>query len=105
VALALILLERSEHQEALDLLVKIPDTGEAHRLRALARLGLAGKPDASHSGGDSSGSALQERLDFLLDHAKSDDAARQELIDLLETMDPLDTRRQQYRRALASRLF
>jgi thioredoxin-like negative regulator of GroEL len=36
---------------------------------------------------------------------KTDDEARQELVDLLETMDPSDPRRAQYRRALASRLF
>jgi thioredoxin-like negative regulator of GroEL len=41
----------------------------------------------------------------LLDRVKTDDGARQELVDLLETMDASDPRREQYRRALASRLF
>jgi thioredoxin-like negative regulator of GroEL len=36
---------------------------------------------------------------------RTDEAARQEYLDLLETMDPEDPRRASYRRALASQLF
>jgi thioredoxin-like negative regulator of GroEL len=48
---------------------------------------------------------LEEHMAALLDRVKTDDEARQELVDLLETMEPSDPRREQYRRALASRLF
>jgi putative thioredoxin len=103
VALAEILVGRGEAEDALSLLAKIPDTGEARRVGALARLAVAGAPVTA--GGSDQGAELNERLDALLDRVKTDEAARQELVDLLETMDPSDPRRTQYRRALSSRLF
>jgi thioredoxin-like negative regulator of GroEL len=48
---------------------------------------------------------LEELVGSLLDRARTDEEARQELVDLLETMDPSDPKREQYRRALAARLF
>ena len=91
-------------QSALSLLSKIPDTGEARRVAALARLAIAGVAvPREDAGGD--GAELEERIGALLDRVKTDDEARQELVDILETMDPSDPRRAQYRRALTSRLF
>jgi putative thioredoxin len=102
VGLAEILVRRGEPADALSLLSKIPDAGEARRVAALARLAIAGVP---REGAGSNGAALEERIDALLNRVKTDDEARQELVDILETMDPSDPRRAQYRRALTSRLF
>lgn len=44
-------------------------------------------------------------LDALLERVHDDEAARQEFVDLLETLGPDDPRTASYRRALASRLF
>jgi len=103
VGLAEILVGRGEPEEALGLLAKIPDAGEARRVAALARLAIAGTPVPVN--GPTDDGKLEERVGALLDRAKDDDEARQELVDLLETMEPSDPRRAQYRRALASRLF
>ncbi len=105
VALAEILVGRGEPAEALSLLARIPDAGEARRVAALARLAVAGSPATLHANGAGDELALERHLDALLERVKTDDEARQELVDLLETMDPSDPRRQRYRRALASRLF
>jgi putative thioredoxin len=105
VGLAEILVARGEAEEALGLLAKIPDVGEARRVAALARLAVAGTPVAPNANGAGGGAELETHLDALLERVKSDDEARQEFVDLLETMDPSDPRRDQYRRALASRLF
>jgi putative thioredoxin len=105
VGLAEIFVGRGEPEEALNLLAKIPDTVETRRVAALARLAVAGAETAQVGSNGAGAAALEPRLDALLDRAKSDDEARQELLDLLETMDPSDPRRERYRRALASRLF
>ncbi len=44
-------------------------------------------------------------LDRLLERVRDDDAARQEFVDLLETLGPEDPRTARYRKALAARLF
>jgi putative thioredoxin len=44
-------------------------------------------------------------LDGLLGRVRDDEDARQEFLDLLETLGPDDPRTSEYRRALASRLF
>ncbi len=93
VALAEILVGRGEPAEALSLLAKIPDTGEARRVAALARLAVAGSPATLHANGAGDELALERHLDALLERVKTDDEARQELVDLLETMDPSDPRR------------
>ena len=77
----------------------------ARRVAALARLAIAGTPVPPEGTGGDGEAELEEHLDALLERVKTDDDARQELVDLLETMDPSDPRREQYRRALASRLF
>jgi putative thioredoxin len=44
-------------------------------------------------------------LDSLLTKVKDDEAARQEFLDVLETLGPDDPRTGRYRRALATHLF
>ena len=105
VGLAEMLVARGEPEEALSLLAKIPDVGEARRVAALARLAVAGTFVPPAGASEDQGAELEGHMDDLLDRVKNDDEARQELVDLLETMDPSDPRRAKYRRALASRLF
>lgn len=101
VALAGMLVERDETDEALALLARIPETAETRRVAALARLASSGD-DTVAAMRDGS---VEARLGELLERAKDDAAARQEYLDLLEAMAPDDPRREQHRRALASRLF
>jgi putative thioredoxin len=95
-ALARELLHQSRADEALQVLAPFPEVGEVGHLAAKARL--------VESGVDL-GEGTDARLDDLLDRAKDDEAARQELIDLLDALGPDDPRTARYRRALASRLF
>lgn len=92
IALASLLVKRGENEEALELLKRVPETPEVRHVAALARVG-------------SPPTDVDARLDQLLERVKTDDAARQEFLDLLETLDPEDPRRGSYRRALATRLF
>jgi putative thioredoxin len=48
---------------------------------------------------------VAERIRSLLDKVPGDDDARQEIVDLIETMDLDDVRRAEYRRALTAKLF
>ena len=48
---------------------------------------------------------VETLLDGLLDRVKNDEEARQEFVDLLETLGADDPRTTQYRKALAARLF
>ena len=48
---------------------------------------------------------MQAKLDELLDRVRDDDEARQEFVDLLAAMGADDPRTNEYRRALAARLF
>ena len=96
VALAERLVERGQPADALELLARVPETGEARRVAALARLG-AGAADGHDD--------PSTRLDDLLDRVKDDEAARREFVDLLEVLGPDDPRTPQYRKALTSRLF
>ncbi len=101
VALAELLVDKGDADEALALLARIPETSETRRVAALARL-TASDGDAARA---MRTGTVEERLAELLDHVKQDPAARQEYVDLLETMPPDDERRERHRRALASRLF
>jgi putative thioredoxin len=96
VALAEHLVGQRRNDEALALLERIPETAEARRVAALARLG---------SDARLADDGVETKLDALLDRVKDDDSARQEFVDLLEVMGPDDPRTSQYRRALAARLF
>jgi putative thioredoxin len=95
VALAELLVGKGETEEALGLLSRIPETAEARRVAALARVG----------GEMVSTDGVEAKLDALLERVKDDDAARQEFVDLLEILGPDDPRTAQYRRALTARLF
>ena len=95
VALAELLVEKGETDEALSLLARIPENAETRRVAALARLG-----DDAPTTDD-----FDEKLTTLLDRVKDDDTARQEYVDLLELMGADDPRTAGYRRALTARLY
>ena len=92
-ALAQLLAERGDGEEALGLLARVPETAEVRRVAALARVGAEAPGDAA------------DELDGLLDRVKDDDGARQRFVDLLEMLGPDDPRTAQYRKALTARLF
>ena len=93
VALAELLAERGDGEDALVLLTRVPESAETRRVAALARVG------------DAAGDDVTGRLDGLLERVKDDEEARREYVDLLEMLGSDDPRTPQYRRALASRLY
>ena len=97
--LAELLVNRGETTEALALLERIPETADTRRIAARARL-----PRADSEEGWSP-DEVAARIRLLLDKVPGDDDARQEIVDLIETMDLDDPRRAEYRRARASKLF
>jgi putative thioredoxin len=99
-ALARILIDRGAAAEALGLLQRLPETDAGRALAAEARLLEAGVDVSGTARGE-----LAAKLDELLDRVRDDEAARQEFVDLLETMGAEDPRTNEYRRALAARLF
>ena len=99
-ALARLLIDRGDAAEALTILGRIPETEATRLLAADARLMEAGV-DVSDTGRDE----IAGKLDSLLDTVRDDDGARQEFVDLLEALGPSDPRTNEYRRALAARLF
>ena len=98
VALAELLAERGDGEEALELLARVPESAETRRVAALARVG-AGAEAAAGSGD------IEQELEELLDRVKADDEARQRYVDLLEVLGPDDPRTARYRKALTARLF
>ena len=98
-SLARILIGRGESAEALALLAKIPETPVARSLAAEARLLERG---VSVTAGDAD---VDARLNELLERVRDDDGARQEFVDLLETLGVEDPRTSTFRRALATRLY
>ena len=92
-ALAELLVTDGRGPEALELLARIPETLEARRIAALARVGDAVPTDVIAD------------LDALLDQVKGDDDARQRFVDLLEVLGADDPRTAEYRRKLTQRLF
>jgi putative thioredoxin len=99
-ALARILIDRGDATEALALLAKVIETPATRALAAEARL-LEGGVNVAATGS----AEVEARLNALLEVARDDEAARQEFIDLLETLGPEDPRTNSFRRALAARLF
>ncbi|MGO8876352.1 MAG: thioredoxin [Acidimicrobiales bacterium] len=99
-ALAALLVEAGQPEEALALLERIPENTETRRIAARARL-----PRSEDGGAAWSADEVAARISELLEKVPGDDGARQEIVDLLETMDLEDPRRAQYRRALTSKLF
>jgi putative thioredoxin len=97
VALAGMLVADGRTEEAIALLGRIPETADTRRLLAEARL-ASQQVDVAIDG-------VEPLLDGLLDRVSEDPTARQEFLDLLETLGPEDPRTSGYRKALASRLF
>jgi len=95
-SLAALLIARGSTDEAVTLLGRVPETPETRRLLAEARLAHREDVATTDTG------AL---LDSLLERVKDHPDARQEYLDLLETLGPDDPRTLGYRKALASRLF
>jgi putative thioredoxin len=98
-ALARILIDRGEAAEALTLLARVPETPASRSLAAEARLVESGVNVAADD------AEVDARLNALLERVKDDDAARQEFVDLLETLGAEDPRTGSFRRALATRLY
>lgn len=92
-SLAEFLVRAGQVDEALALLARLPETDRVRHIAATARLAL--NPVDDHDA----------TLTALLDRVKSDDDARQEFLDILETMGPDDPRTAKYRRLLTARLF
>jgi putative thioredoxin len=99
-ALARILIDRGEAAEALTQLARVPETPRARSLAAEARLVESGVNVSAVSDGE-----VEARLTALLDRVRDDDGARQEFVDLLETLGAEDPRTNTFRRALATRLY
>src|SRR3954447_20306061 len=78
-ALADLLVDKGESEEALALLARIPETDATRRIAAAAR--LSEKPADDD---------FDDKLAALLDRVKDDEEARQEFIDVLELMGPDD---------------
>jgi len=97
VALARLTVQGGDPPEALRLLARIPETPEARQVAAEARL-AAQQVEVPADGVD-------VLLDVLLEKVKEDEQARQEFLDLLETLGADDPRTARYRKALAARLF
>ena len=98
VALAELLANRGDGEEALNVLARIPETAETRRVAAIARLG----DEASTA---SSNGEVESKLDSLLERVKDDEAARQEFVDLLEVLGPDDPRTNHYRKVLTAKLY
>ena len=93
VALAELLVERGDNEDALALLERIPESDRTRHVAAMARVHL--RPDDD----------FDATLTGLLDRVKTDDEARQQFVDILELMGPHDPRTGQYRKQLTARLF
>lgn len=92
-SLAECLVKKGEAEEALSLLARLPETDRVRHIAATARLAMNPVDN------------FDEELSSLLDRVKSDDGARQEFLDILETMGPNDPRTAKYRKLLSQRLF
>jgi putative thioredoxin len=100
VALAELYVSEDRPDEALAILHKIPESAETRRVAALARTGAEDEEAANELLAD-----VEPKLKALLDRVKDDETARQEYLDLLELMGPMDPRTVEYRRALSRQLF
>lgn len=87
------LVRTGQAEEALTLLARLPETDRVRRIAANARLSLNPVDN------------FDDELVALLDRVKADEAARQEFLDILESMGPDDPRTAKYRKMLTARLF
>ena len=92
--------DQARRDEALSLLAKVPESAETRHIAAQARLG--GEADQATGAGPE---GVEHKLDELLERVRTDDAARQEFVDLLEILGPDDPRTISYRKQLTARLF
>jgi len=97
VALARVLVAGGSPAEALELLARIPETPDSRVVAAEARL-AAQRVEVPADG-------VEVLLDALLPKVKDDTEARQEFLDLLETLGAEDPRTARYRKALSAQLF
>ncbi|MEY2424699.1 MAG: putative thioredoxin [Actinomycetota bacterium] len=97
-ALANLLVERGDNEEALALLERIPESAETRNVAARARTAPLGGPSVVSDDVD-------ERLAALLPQVKVDDAARQTFVDILEVMGSEDPRTAAWRKKLTTALF
>lgn len=97
VSLARLLVSQGKPAEALELLARIPETAESRQVAAEARLAQQDVQIPADG--------VDVLLDGLLQRVKGDEAARQEFVDLLETLGPDDPRTAHYRKALSAALF
>ncbi|MEX0768656.1 MAG: thioredoxin [Microthrixaceae bacterium] len=93
VALAELLVNQQEPDEALAFLEKIPESPATRRVAALARTGSV------------SADQVNVKLAALLQTAKNNEADRQQFVDLLELMNDEDPAKAQWRRKLTATLF
>lgn len=93
VALADLLVEAGQPDEALALLARIPESDRTRVVAAKARVEFT--PDDDHD----------TTLTELLTRVKTDDDARQQFVDILELMGPNDPRTAEYRKLLTAQLF
>ena len=96
-SLAALLVNDGNPTEALELLAKIPETPEVRTLLAEARL--------AEQAIDVKSQEIAPLLEGLLDRVKDDDDARQEYLDLLETLGVTNPVSIEYRRKLSAKLF
>ncbi len=87
------LVRSGQAEEALALLARLPETDRVRRIAANARLSLNPVDN------------FDDELVALLDRVKADETARQEFLDILESMGPDDPRTAKYRKMLTARLF
>ncbi len=97
VALAQLYVDAGRHQEALDVLAKIPETDEARTVGALARVGL--------TSGSAENLEIEAELESLLDSVKADDGARARFLDLLAILGNDHPNTPGWRKKLSTRLF
>jgi putative thioredoxin len=91
--LAEFLITVGKAEESLVLLTRIPETDRVRNIGARARLALNPVDD------------FDTQLNDLLERVKTDEDARQEYLDILESMGPDDSRTTKYRKLLTARLF
>ncbi len=98
--LARLLVDRGDTVEALALLERIPETAATRPIAARARLPKSDSPDGTWTP-----EAIDDKIAELLERVPADNEARQQIVDLIETLEPDDPRVGKHRRALASKLF